>query len=263
MGFVYVDEPYPVQRRIIYPLVLQSRLHFEGVPYPKRSTKVVSKHVPKAAMVILILGLLLAVMPASAAPTNYCTSVVLTPTQPSGTYTIDAIGAGQWARGVRNGTSTVLWGPTDFGAGATTYHWAGIYLTQGDVVQVQMSHTSATTGYSTTGCITTVPAPLSVILDDYGAWLVPGGAEVYWTTVSEINTRYFEVYRHPAPGLPGTLIHTEQAASPGGTQGAAYSYFDGGIALSKARLYSIRAYSMHGQVTTYGPFRAIAPPSAE
>lgn len=229
-------------------------------------------------VILLILGLLLVACekPASAAPanstgefggpevpTNYCTSVAITPTQPGGTYTIDAIGSGRYARGVRNGTTTVLWGPTDFGAGTTVFHWTGVALTQGDVVQVQMSHTSATTGYSTTGCITTVPAPLAVILDDYGAWLVPGGAEIFFTTVSEINARYYEIYRHPAPGLPGTLIHTEPAANPGGTQGAAYSYFDGGITLGKARWYSIRAIGLNGSITRYGPFQAVSPPLAE
>lgn len=228
-------------------------------------------------VILLILGLLLAACekPASAAsdqtgefggpevpPTNYCTSVVITPSQPAGTYMIDAIGSGRWARCVRNGTSTVLCGPTDFGVGATTYHWANVTLTPGDVIQVQTSHTSATAGYSTTGCVATVPAALEVEFETYGAWIVPNGAEVYWVTVSEYDAAYFEVRRHSAPGVPGTLILTVPAAHPGSTVGAAYSYYDNSVTFAKARWYTIKAYGLHGHVDTYGPFRAIAPPAA-
>lgn len=223
-------------------------------------------------LILLILVLLLAAMPASAAPdqtgefggpevpTNYCTSVVVTPAQPAGTYTIDAIGSGRWARCVRNGTSTVLCGPTDFGAGATQFYWTNVSLTPGDIIQVQTSHTSATSGYSTTGCVTTVPTALETELEDYGAWLVPNGAEVYWITVSEIDTYYFEIYRHPTPTLPGTKIATVYAAYPGSTIGAAYSIYDSSVTFTKARWYTIRAHSLHGITTVFGPFRAIAPP---
>lgn len=228
-------------------------------------------------VMLLILGLLLVACekPASAAPdqtgefggpevppTNYCTSVVITPTQPAGTYTVDAIGSGRWARCVRNGTTTVLCGPTDFGVGATQYHWAGVSLIPGDVIQVQTSHTSATTGYSTTGCIKVVPAPLNVEFEVYGAWLVPYGADVYWVTISEHDAAYFEVFRHPVPGLPGTKILTLPAAHPGANIGAAYSFFDDSVTFSKARWYTIKAYGFLGHVDVYGPFLAIAPPAS-
>lgn len=224
----------------------------------------------KVASIFLILALL--AIPAAAAaapnppaapdvePTNYCTSVTVQPVNTAGDYRVRAVGSGQWARCVINGTQTVVCGPTDFGAGATIFLWPSVPLVTGQVIQVQTSHTSATSGYSTTGCITTVPAPLNVELEYYYALTVPGGADVHWMTVTELHSRYFAIYRHGSQTAPGVQIAVVQAQSSGSTAGASYTYSDRGpvLASRQGRWYSIEAVSTTGHVTRYGPFQATA-----
>lgn len=227
-----------------------------------KSTKVVSLFLLLALLAIPA-GVAAAPNPPpapDAAPTNYCTSATVDPINTTGDYRVRAVGSGRWARCVVNGTQTVVCGPTDFGAGATIFLWPSVPLVTGQVIQVQMSHTSATTGYSTTGCVVTVPAPLNVELDEYYALIVPGGADVHWTTVTELYSLRFLIYRHTSQTAPGVQIATVQAANPGSTNGASYIYSDRGpiLASRQGRWYSIEAVSITGHVTRYGPFEATA-----
>lgn len=195
-------------------------------------------------------------------PTNYCTSVTVEPIDTQGNYRVRAVGSGQWARCVVNGTQTVVCGPTDFGAGATVFLWPSVPLVAGQVIQVQTSHTGPNSGYSTTGCVVTVPSPLNVELEEYYASIVPGGADVHWTTVSEIFSRYFTIYRHASQTAPGVQIAVVQSQSSGSTAGASYIYSDRGpvLASRQGRWYSIEAVSTTGHVTRYGPFQATVTP---
>ncbi len=233
------------------------------------------RHTKKFAMVAVGFMILALLAPAVGAaplppaapdvePTNYCTSVTVEPIDTQGNYRVRAVGTGRWARCILYNSNpvNVLCGPTDFGTGATVYLWPTVALTAGQVIQVQTSHTSATSGFSTTGCIETVPAPLSVELEEYYALIVPGGADVHWTTVTELYSRYFTIYRHASQTAPGVQIATIQAASPGSTSGASYIYSDRGpvLASRQGRWYSIEAVSSTGNVTRYGPFQATVTP---
>lgn len=183
----------------------------------------------KTTVVLVLLALALLVSPVSAkpaAPDNYCTTVAATPTLPSGTYTINATGAGRYARVVEYPVSTapvVVAGPTDFGTNATVYSWTGVNLAQRNY-QVQVSHTSLTTGFSTTGCTFLPPDPLSVILEFFdGKPAGKNAAHLVWLTTSELDTAGYNIYY--GQELGGLQFREFiPSASPGSGQGAYYSY---------------------------------------
>ena len=101
-------------------------------------------------------------------PDNYCTTVDVVAVVNAG-YNVTATGAGRYAR-IRDLTTATTVIATDFGAGATTYTWTGLtaqQLPMAHQYQVQVSHTSLTTGYSTSGCLFTPPMPQAVVIERF------------------------------------------------------------------------------------------------
>ncbi len=169
--------------------------------------------------VLLLVALLAAAIPTAHAsqPDNYCTTVNVAPT--TNGYTVTATGAGRYAR-IRDLTTSTTVIATDFGAGATAYAWTGLALDTAHNYQVQVSHTSLTTGYSTSGCVFTPPPPLAVVIASFTGQCVEKGVRLEWETVSEIGVFSFALSLHDA------VIATIQAQHPGSPIGASYVYTD-------------------------------------
>lgn len=177
----------------------------------------------KLPLVLLVMALLAAMtLPAHASPDNYCTTVTVTPS--GSLFNVTATGAGRYAR-VRDLTNSIVVIATDFGAGATTYTWTGLALDTAHQYQVQVSHTSLTTGYSTSGCTFTPPIPQAVFIDRFefvrgafewdatwegvGYWVTSpaGGVWTAWTPaqvpggVGWFQYRVYPVTRKVPPGI--------------------------------------------------------------
>lgn len=116
------------------------------------------------ALAVVLVMLVTSTALAAPAPDNYCTTVNVE-AETSG-YTVTATGAGRYAR-VRDLTAGQTVVATDFGSGATVYVWTGLALDTEHQYQVQVSHTSLMTGYSTTGCVFTPPVPQAVVIDRF------------------------------------------------------------------------------------------------
>lgn len=149
---------------------------------------------------LLVLVTLSGVAMAAPQPDNYCTTVNVEATT-SG-YDVTATGAGRYAR-VRDLTVNATVVATDFGAGATQYSWTGLALDQTHQYQVQVSHTSLTTGYSTSGCLFTPPEPQAVVVVrfewiNYGfEWDVTQDGAGYWIVGPHFNSGFIPAQ---APG---------------------------------------------------------------
>lgn len=99
-------------------------------------------------------------------PDNYCLTVTVEAVVNAG-YNVTATGAGRYAR-IRDLTDNQTVVASDFGPGATLYTWIGLTvyeLQQDHQYQVQVSHTSLTTGYSSSGCVFSPPLPQAVTID--------------------------------------------------------------------------------------------------
>ena len=174
----------------------------------------------KHAFLILLVVALLAAMttPAVASqPDNYCTTVTVQATATG--YNVNATGAGRYAR-VRDLTDAQTVIATDFGSGATSYTWTDLALDPTHNYQVQVSHTSLTSGYSTSGCLFTPPPPLAVVIASFAATCTSGGVLLEWETVSEIGVTSFTLSLHDA------VLATIPAQHPGSPIGASYTYTD-------------------------------------
>jgi hypothetical protein len=186
----------------------------------------------KHTTVLLLIVALLAAMttPAVAsAPDNYCSTVNVTATETG--YDVTATGAGRYAR-VRDLTDATTVIATDFGSGATVYTWTGLALDTTHSYQVQVSHTSLTTGYSTTGCVFTPPISLGVVIGPFTATVAGADVLLEWESLSEWDNLGYHVYR----GSTATLASAVEIAylpslNPGSTVGPwQYAYTDAGLA---------------------------------
>ena len=201
----------------------------------------------KKVLVLALLAALLAVAaPVGATPDNYCSTVNVVPV-PGGTYNVNATGSGRYARVYDLTTATTVVA-TDFGAGATVYSWAGLVLNAAHQYQVQVSHTSLTTGYSTTGCVFTPPPPLGVELEYFQATRRGGTVLVEWQTVSERDAASFDLYRGNGSDL-GVLV-TSFPAHAGSQQGWYYSFVDSPGA-KRASAYTLVIWAIDGSFDEY------------
>lgn len=187
-------------------------------------------------MLVLVL-LTLFVSNASAGarrPDNYCTTVAAVAVV--GGYDVDATGSGRYAR-VRDLTAGVTVVASDFGAGATVYSWDALALDTAHQYQVQVSHTSLTTGYSTSGCVFTPGPPLAAEIEFFA--LAECENVFYFVTTSEINNYAYQILGN---GWSSGMVYGMNYPSPrGGTYAVAAptdseyvgdytlcTYFDGG-----------------------------------
>lgn len=169
------------------------------------------------AIVLVFVLLPTTALAQDASPTNYCTSATATQEDGLATYEINAVGSGRWARVVEYPVASpaVVVAVHDFGAGATVYQFQHVPLSAAKRYQVQMSHTSATSGFSTTGCILE-PPPLDVIVEDFRASCSQNTVMLEWSVVSHINVTRFVVAKD------GDEVLTVQADCPNCTSGASY-----------------------------------------
>ncbi len=177
----------------------------------------------KILMVAVVLSLF--VFPASAsaqrfAPLNYCTTVSAVREQGLTTYAVNATGSGRWARIVEYPVASpaVVIAVQDFGAGATSYFFQHVALSPSHQYQVQISHTSATAGFSTSGCVF-APAPLLNQLSLQVTCIpAPSGVLIEWQMTSQVGVFHFVGEQN------GHEIFDIPANCPGCMTGAEYSY---------------------------------------
>lgn len=163
----------------------------------------------------LVVLAMLVLLPAAAGaapaqPDNYCTTVNVVAS--AGAFDVTATGAGRFAR-IRDLTANATVVATDFGSGATVYFWSGVALNTEHQYQVQVSHTSLTTGYSTTGCTFTPPQPQSIRIDrfewvrDAFEWDALQDAGLYWvqTPKGEVVT---VIVPAQSPGAHGFFTYS-------------------------------------------------------
>lgn len=215
-----------------------------------------SRHTKVGRIILAVMVVMaLTAMPAAArpaAPTNYCTTVEAVAT--GSTYTINATGAGRYARVVEwpvVGAPVVVAGPTDFGLGATAYHWYNVTLGQREY-QVQVSHTSLTTGYSTGGCVFRPPIPQAVVLEWFDAKpMSVTAAHVVWSVSTELGAAGYNLYGE-AEQNGEQLLAFIPASNPGGTGGALYNYFDYGEPAGGRVTYRLEAVGLLGDTQHLG-----------
>jgi hypothetical protein len=180
---------------------------------------------------MLLVALLAVIIPTAHAsqPDNYCSTVNVTATAIG--YDVTATGAGRYAR-VRDLTASATVVATDFGAGATVYTWTGLALDTTHNYQVQVSHTSLTTGFSTTVCLFTPPVSLGVVLAFFTGTVHGADVLLDWETMSEWDNLGFNVYRSASSDvLQAVQIAHVPSPSPGGAIGlVVYSYVDAALA---------------------------------
>lgn len=216
----------------------------------------------KTLSILLAVALMAVTAPtAGAIPDNYCTTVTVTVVA-SG-YDVTAVGAGRYAR-VRDLTAGATVVATDFGAGATLYTWTALALDTSHEYQVQVSHTSLTTGYSTSGCIFTPPVSLGVILGAFTATAQGSDVLLAWETMSEWDNLGFDVYRNTTPDwATARQIAHVPSTIPGGTFGQQYEYLDAGLAPA-SYWYWLKDVNIAHLGLVHGPVSAtvLATPSA-
>jgi opacity protein-like surface antigen len=180
---------------------------------------------------LLIVALLAAMTtPAHASePQNYCTSVNVAASATG--YDVTATGSGRYAR-IRDLTTAQTVIATDFGSGATVYTWTGLALDTTHSYQVQVSHTSLTTGFSTTGCVFTPPVSLGVVLASFTGTATGADVLLAWETMSEWDNLGYDIYRSASSDqLQAVQIAHVPSPSPGGAIGlVTYSYVDAALA---------------------------------
>lgn len=139
------------------------------------------------AVALILTGVVAGIAQADYQPDNYCTTVEVVAVLNAG-YDVSATGAGRYAR-IRDLTTGQTVVATDFGLGATLYTWTGLTvqeLQESNQYQVQVSHTSLTTGYSTSGCVFSPPLPQAVTIERFevvrGAfeWEATEDGQGYW-----------------------------------------------------------------------------------
>jgi hypothetical protein len=172
-------------------------------------------------IVIVALALPIAASAQEVVPLNYCTTVEAHQEAGLTTYEVNATGSGRWARVVQYpaGSPAVVVAVRDFLVGATVYRFQHLALSASQQYQVQTSHTSATSGFSTTGCVFSV-APLAVVIEAFTATCsgVPYGSEVElrWSVSTELLSTGYIVARN------GDVVLNVSAACPGCVAGMSY-----------------------------------------
>lgn len=210
----------------------------------------VSKRAMKVAIVFVLLAVL--ALPASAAPAvplNYCTMVSATQEAGLTTFEVNATGSGRYARLVEYpvaGAPVVVAGPQDFGSGATTYQFQHVTLNPAKQYQMQMSHTSLTAGFSTTGCVLN-PPPLYVDLE----YFYGNRSTARWAVATEWGVASYKLYRG-TPTSHGAFVAFVPAQCPGCTMGAAYAVNVGPMAV-KGTVYWLEVTDLLGGTSWCGP----------
>jgi hypothetical protein len=106
---------------------------------------------------------------------------------------------------------------------------------------------------------------LAVTLADFAAASQTDHVLVSWETVSEASNSGFNLYRSLSADGEYTLLGFTPSASPGATQGAAYSYQDFDVAAGQTYWYKLEDIDLSGAATMHGPVSVVyqAPTAVE
>ena len=98
-------------------------------------------------------------------------------------------------------------------------------------------------------------SPLAVVLGEFSARASAAGAEIAWTTVSEIENAGFNLYVGSDPAGPWTRLNPRliPVAAPGSSEERSYSWVDNAPLPGSARYYLLEAVSLAGAITQHGP----------
>ena len=213
-------------------------------------------------MILLLVALLAAAIPTAhaSAPDNYCTTVTVDAVTAG--YDVSATGAGRYAR-IRDLTTSTTVIATDFGSGATAYTWTSVALDVTHNYQVQVSHTSLTTGFSTDNCLFTPPPPLGVVFGSFAATVEGVNVRLKWGTTTEMGNLGFDLFRAPCETCLNTYLGFFPSPVPGGTtMGAEYEYLDTDL-LPGEWWYWVEDVDQGGYRSTHEPVMAtVLPPTA-
>lgn len=105
----------------------------------------------------------------------------------------------------------------------------------------------------TVGASVTVHTPTASMLALFEAVAQENGILVSWQTVSEIDTRGFNLQRSTSPDGPRDLLVSVPALTPGGLQGGDYQWLDGSVAFGATYYYWLDVISLSGATSSFGP----------
>lgn len=106
--------------------------------------------------------------------------------------------------------------------------------------------------------------PTAVKLVSFTAGPAGPAIRISWETASEHNNAGFHLYRQAGPQGQPVRLNAEliPSRSPGGDQGAAYTFLDGTARDGVAYLYTLEDVDLAGRRTPHGPTAAVAPYAA-
>jgi protocatechuate 3,4-dioxygenase beta subunit len=102
-----------------------------------------------------------------------------------------------------------------------------------------------------------ISTPLAVLLAGFDAASQADHVLVSWETVSEANNAGFNLYRSLSADGEYTLLGFTPSASPGSTQGAAYSYQDFDVTPGQTLWYQMEDIDLSGAATMHGPVSVV------
>lgn len=123
-----------------------------------------------------------------------------------------------------------------------------------NVVSITTTSHEPNTGNNTSTDIDRTPS-LAVVLSELRAERRPDGVLVRWTTLAELDSYGFRVYRSPTPGRAGAVLVTPNVIpgqGRGRSGGASYSFFDAG-APDGPLYYWLEEIDLSGLSTFHGP----------
>jgi len=102
-------------------------------------------------------------------------------------------------------------------------------------------------------------APLSVMLNKFTGAVINNMVTLNWTTMSEINNSYWNIYRSPSQNFGQAIILNEEKIQGQGTTSDAtnYTYHDDFINNNKLYFYWIESINYSGNSVLFGPISVL------
>ena len=103
--------------------------------------------------------------------------------------------------------------------------------------------------------------PTAIKLVSFTATPAGPGLLLAWETASEHDNLGFYLYRQAGPNGPSVRLNEVliPSRSPGGDQGASYTFYDATAPDGVACVYTLEDVDVNGTPTPHGPVEAIAP----
>ncbi len=99
--------------------------------------------------------------------------------------------------------------------------------------------------------------PTAVVIGSFAATVAPPGVVLSWETLSEHGCLGFNLYRSDTPQQLGERLNDAliPSRSPGGGQGARYSFLDGTASAGVTFYYTLEHIEVTGGQSPHGPVR--------